>query len=98
MEIAGRKQVSSDMRQAQGYDLIRTVRQVWQRWKQIARKIGDFQARVLMTIFYYVVLGPISLVLRVSSDPLAIKGTTPRGWKTTEKRDGQPLEHSRRQF
>jgi hypothetical protein len=98
VEIASGKQASSDVIQAQGFGLTKAARQLWQRWKQIARKIGDFQARVLMTIFYYVILGPIALVLRLSSDPLAIKGTTPRGWKDTEKRHGEPMEQSRRQF
>ena len=98
MEIASRKQMSSDTIQAQGYGLTRLARQLWERWKRVARTIGDFQARALMTIFYFVILGPVSLALRWRSDPLAIKGTTPRGWIDTEKKGGAPMEQSRRQF
>jgi hypothetical protein len=98
MEIASLKQVNSDIAQGQGYGIAKSARQLWERWKKIARKIGDFQARALMTVFYFLILGPISMVLRWRSDPLAIKATTPRGWKKTEQRDGIPMEQSRRQF
>jgi hypothetical protein len=98
MEVASIKQVNSDMALGQGYGIARAARHLWSRWKKIARKIGDFQARVLMTVFYFLVLGPVSLALRWRSDPLAIKATTPRGWNNMEKRQGTPLEQARRQF
>lgn len=81
-----------------GWGTAGVARQLWARWKQVARTIGDFQARALMSVFYFVILGPISMVMRWGSDPLAIKGTTPRGWHTVEKRQGEAMEHSRRQF
>jgi hypothetical protein len=98
MEIASITQTNSDIAQGQGYGIARSARQLWERWKQVARKIGDFQARALMTVFYFVILGPVSVALRWRSDPLAIKATTPRGWNHVEQREGVPMEHSRRQF
>jgi hypothetical protein len=98
MEIASLKQMNSAIAQGQAYGIAGSARQLWERWKQVARKIGDFQARALMTVFYFLILGPVSVVMRWGSDPLAIKGTTPRGWHTVEKRQGAPMEHSRRQF
>jgi hypothetical protein len=86
------------MAQGQGHGAVGMVRQLWARWKHIARKIGDFQARALMTLFYFVILGPLAMVLRWRSDPLAIKATTPRGWRDLEGRAGVPMEHARRQF
>ena len=45
------------------------ARAAW-RWRRcVAHRIGDFQARVLLTVFYYVILGPFALVLR-RGDPL----------------------------
>jgi hypothetical protein len=73
------------------------VRKLWERWKHVARKLGDFQARVLMTLFYFVILGPLAMVLRWRSDPLAIKATAPRGWCDREARVGGPMAHARRQ-
>jgi hypothetical protein len=74
------------------------VRSLWERWKRIARKIGDFQARALMTGFYFLILGPVSLVLRWRSDPLAIKAGTARGWRDMEETEGAPMDRARRQF
>jgi hypothetical protein len=73
------------------------MRQLWEGWKRIAHKIGDFQARALMTVFYFIILGPISLVFRWRSDPLAIKPGTTRGWCLREARDGTPMAQARRQ-
>jgi hypothetical protein len=98
MEIASVKPVRTDLAQGHGYGIAKSARQLWERWKHVARKIGDFQARALMTVFYFLVLGPVSLALRWRSDPLAIKATTPRGWNNMERRQGTPLEQSRRQF
>jgi hypothetical protein len=80
------------------HGIVGSVRQLWARWKRIARKIGDFQARALMTVFYFAVLGPVALVTRGRSDPLAIKATTPRGWLDIETKDGAPMAQARRQF
>jgi len=33
----------------------------WQAWKRIAHKIGNLQARVLLTVFYGVIVLPFGL-------------------------------------
>jgi hypothetical protein len=73
------------------------ARRLWAGWTRLARHIGDFQARALMTVFYFGVLGPIALGLRWRRDPLALKPATPRGWQPLAPRAGAPLEHARRQ-
>ncbi len=83
--------------QGRGHGVVGMARQLWERWKHVARKIGDFQARALMTLFYFLILGPLALVLRWCSDPLAIKATTPRGWIDREAKEGEPMAHARRQ-
>ena len=98
MEIASLKQVNDDVTSRQGDGIAGRARKLWEGWKEVARKIGDFQARALMTIFYFVILGPVSMAMCWRSDPLAIKATTPRGWNNMEKRAGAPMEQSRRQF
>jgi hypothetical protein len=80
------------------HGLIGSARRFWERWKRVARKIGDFQARALMTLFYFVILGPVAMIVRWRSDPLAIKAGTPRGWINREARTGTPMEQARRQF
>ncbi len=74
------------------------IRSLWEWWKRVARKIGDFQARVILTIFYFIVLGPFALAVRLGSDPLAIKASAPRGWQPKAYRKGAPMEQATKQF
>ena len=97
MEIASLNQVNSDIAPGREYGIVGSARKLWERWKQVARKIGDFQARALMTLFYFLILGPLAMVLRWRSDPLAIKATTLRGWIDREAKEGGAMEHARRQ-
>ena len=45
----------------------------WQSWKRIARKVGNFQARVLLTVFYATLMLPFGIAVRLLLDPLRIK-------------------------
>jgi hypothetical protein len=51
----------------------------WQSWKRIAHAVGTFQARVLLTIFYAVLVLPFGVLVRLFSDPLRIKHR-PQQW------------------
>jgi hypothetical protein len=51
----------------------------WQAWKDLAHKIGNFQARVILTIFYGILVAPFGLSARFFSDPLRIK-KKPEQW------------------
>lgn len=48
------------------------LKRAWQAWKELAHKIGNFQARVLLTIFYVILL-PFGLATRLFADSLRIK-------------------------
>jgi hypothetical protein len=73
-------------------------RRLWEGWKRIARHIGDFQARLLLTVFYFVCLTPFALAVRLGSDPLAIKAGSPRGWSLRRAETDRELDRARRQF
>lgn len=45
----------------------------WNAWKRLAHKIGNFQARVLLTLLYLIVVMPFGLFVRLFSDTLRIK-------------------------
>ena len=49
------------------------LKAVWSAWKRLAHKIGNFQARVLLTLLYAVVVLPFGLIARLFSDSLRIK-------------------------
>jgi hypothetical protein len=50
-----------------------TLKRLWQGWKRIAKVIGNFQSRVLLTIFYATIVMPFGVAARLFSDPLRIK-------------------------
>jgi hypothetical protein len=97
METAGLKHANRDLTTGQRLGVASSARKLWEHWKRIARKIGDFQARALMTLFYFLILGPVAMVIRWRSDPLAMKPGTRRGWGIRDKREGEPMAHARRQ-
>ncbi|HKN17303.1 MAG TPA: hypothetical protein VJX47_10190 [Candidatus Sulfotelmatobacter sp.] len=53
--------------------MLKALKSLWEGWKKIAHKIGNFQARVLLTVFYAVLVLPFGLAARLFSDPLRIK-------------------------
>jgi hypothetical protein len=73
-------------------------RKLWVGWKRVGKKIGNFQARVLLGIFYAIFLAPFAMMLRWRSDPLAIKPESKRGWLARKDREGSPSDLARRQF
>jgi hypothetical protein len=52
------------------------LRKVWHRWKQFGQLIGDFVARLVLTLFYFTVLAPFGLGVRWRSDPLQLRPRT----------------------
>jgi hypothetical protein len=74
------------------------LRELFEACKRVARKIGDFQARVLLTIFYLFMIGPFAVVIRWGADPLGIKSREPRGWSPRAPQKGTPMERAMEQF
>jgi hypothetical protein len=74
------------------------LKSMWEAWKQVARKIANFQARVLLLIFYGLILAPFALAVKWASDPLAIKPGGSRGWRERPDLPSSALERARRQF
>ena len=73
------------------------LRRAWEAWKRFGRKVGDFQARALLTVFYFVILAPFGLGMR-AADPLGLRRPGQGGWRTrTTAPAGDPLTRARRQ-
>ncbi len=54
-------------------------KRLWEAWKRLARRIGDFQARVLLTLIYVIVISPFGVAVRLFADPLRVK-RRPEQW------------------
>ena len=49
---------------------------IWSVWKKFGEAIGDFVARVVLTVFYFTILVPFGTGVRMFGDPLKLKGPT----------------------
>jgi len=75
--------------------MLENLKKLWAAWKRIAHRIGDFQARVLLTLIYAVLVLPFGLAIRLFSDALKIK-KRPAKW-IEHPHDVIDLEWARRQ-
>lgn len=72
-------------------------RRAWERWVAIAHVIGTFQARVLLSLFYFVVVPPFALVVKLARDPLGLRAPAQAsGWRGREPTDTS-VDAARRQ-
>lgn len=66
------------------------MKELWNRWKRFAKKVGDVQARFILTVLYFVLIAPFALIVRWAADPLSIKPNVHRGWPVKDEVNGSP--------
>lgn len=71
---------------------------LWSRWKTLARKAGTFQSKTLLWLFYFLVIPPFAVVIKIFSDPLRLKNSPPVKWHPKEAEQENLLKESQRQF
>ena len=64
---------------------------------RFAMVIGNFNSRVVLTLFYAIVVLPFGLAVRIFRDPLAIRQKRSSAW-TDIKHPTQTIEEGRKQF
>lgn len=77
------------------------VKSLWLKWLSIAKIIGNFNAQVILTIFYLTVIAPLGIIYRLFADPLEIKSKLIFKQKTSFRNWEHPkdnLENARRQY
>lgn len=74
------------------------IKKIWTKWKTIAQAIADFQARVLLTLVYFIFVAPFGLLVRWFSDPLVLKHNPQRSMWFPKHNPEQTLESIRSQF
>ena len=72
-------------------------RRLWERWKRFAQDMGNYQGRLLMGFFYFIIVTPFGLGARLSSDALHLRPPqSDSSWQEKEAL-AHTLEESRRQ-
>ncbi|HET6762147.1 MAG TPA: hypothetical protein VFH27_00710, partial [Longimicrobiaceae bacterium] len=66
-------------------------------WRRFLRRMGNFQGRMILGLFYFVLLAPFALVVRLRPDPLAaVRGPDGSFWRPRAAADDD-LARARRQ-
>ena len=73
------------------------IKDFWHGWKAFGQFMGDWLARVVLTVFYFTILIPFGLGVRLFSDPLQIKTAPATLWRPRDTGD-QTLEDTLRQY
>ena len=74
------------------------LNRLWHGWQELGRHIGDFQARLLLTVFYFTIYVPFGLLTRLFLDPLQVRRGTANSGLNPRKTMDTDLQASRRQF
>jgi hypothetical protein len=74
------------------------IKKLWEKWKAFGHKVGNFQARLILTIFYFVVISPFAAVVKFLSKPLRLKMLHSSNWLPNQAGDEGILVRARRQF
>jgi hypothetical protein len=73
-------------------------KRLWERWKTFGHKLGNFQARLILTFFYFVVICPFAAVVKFGAKPLRLKVFGRSNWLPDQGRDEDIMARARRQF
>jgi hypothetical protein len=71
-------------------------RRGWETWKRVAQPLGDYQAHLLLTLFYFCILAPVALCVSAAQNPLRLHARG-SGWAPRTQSDSS-LQDGRRQF
>jgi hypothetical protein len=74
------------------------LKRLWQRWVDFSNRMGSFQSRIVLSLFFFIVVSPFALGVRKLSDPLGIKYPSNKSHWGPMVRTENNLERFRRQY
>jgi hypothetical protein len=74
------------------------VKKFWQKWKIFGHKVGNFQARLVLSGFYFVLVFPFGAIVRFGAKPLRLKMSSTSNWLQPEVGTEDVMLRARRQF
>ena len=72
------------------------LRQAWKKWRAFGKVMGDFVARIFMTVFYFTIAIPFGIGVRIFKDPLRLKSKQ-ANWLPRAERE-ESVEAARRLY
>jgi len=74
------------------------IKKLWQIWNNFSKRMGNFQSRIILSLFFFIFVSPFAIAVKIFSDPLNIRHKTTKSHWLTRKEIKTDLEQSRRQF
>lgn len=74
------------------------LHKLWQMWGNFSKRMGNFQSRIVLSLFFFTVVSPFALAVKMFSDPLRIKYRGNESHWLPKTRTEIRLEQFRRQF
>jgi len=74
------------------------LRSLWTKWKAFSQKMGSFQSKTILSLFFFLFVTPFALGVKLFSDPLRIKLPSSSTYWLSKKEPKNNLEEYRRQF
>jgi hypothetical protein len=71
---------------------------IWQAWMSFSHAMGDFQGRVLLIFFYFIIVTPFALIVVLFSDPLRLRNKDPNSYWLPRPAMPTGLDEARRQY
>lgn len=78
------------------------LRTLWRRIERGAHAVGDFQARIILSVLYVIFVLPVGLFVRTNDDALGVRASQDRSsdashWQSRQSH-ADDLRAARRQF
>jgi hypothetical protein len=70
----------------------------WEKWKIFGHKVGNFQARLILSLFYFTVVCPFGMIVKFISKPLRLQLSHGSNWLPHEGGGEDVMSRARRQF
>lgn len=75
------------------------LRRIWHRWRAFSKRMGSFQSRTMLSLFFFVIVSPAAVLIKVLGDPLRIKKTKAmESYWLAKTESPTEIEDYRRQF
>lgn len=74
------------------------LQKLWVEWKSFAFRMGNFQGRLILLLFYFTILAPFGIINRLFRDPLYLRKPTGDSFWFTLITPEKEIEHARRQY
>jgi hypothetical protein len=71
---------------------------LWSSWKGFSKRMGGFQSRIILSLFFFVFFSLFAMIAKILSDPLKIKEISVDTFWMNRKEPSTDIEEFRRQF